>query len=301
MLRIDRVGLSTVQDLGRSGWAHLGVPTSGAADRYSHQLANRLLGNSPGAATLETSGGLILTAMAKCVVVVTGADCEALIDDRVVGHCQAHALRINETLRVNRVRSGMRSYVAVAGGIVGQALLGSLAHDTLSKIIPLPLTQGTLLRVGHEHGPITGIDVPITPESGRILHVFAGPHHEGDTNTSRDNSAWEVLLADSWIVDESSDRIGVRLERVRSEHVRLERVSPGGADHGITPSIPLVRGAVQLTPSGQLLVMLADHPTTGGYPVIAVVHADDVDVLAQCVPGSHLRFRRLGDQRSLPA
>lgn len=116
MLRIERVGVTTVQDVGRRGLAHLGVPTSGAADRASYLLANRLAGNVPGAAMFETSGGLSFTALNDVDVVVAGAKCDAAIGSRPAAHCAPMLLRAGETFNVTRVREGVRAYVAVSGG-----------------------------------------------------------------------------------------------------------------------------------------------------------------------------------------
>lgn len=139
MLSIERVGITTVQDVGRRGLAYLGVPTSGAADRASYLLANRLAGNVPGAAMFETSGGLSFTALDDVDVVVTGAECDAAIGSRPAAHCAPMLLRAGETFSVTRVCEGVRAYVAVSGGIVGTPILGSLSHDTLSGIVPVAL------------------------------------------------------------------------------------------------------------------------------------------------------------------
>lgn len=263
-LRVDRVGITTVQDLGRRGWAHVGVPRSGAADRTSHKLANRLVGNPPGAASIETSGGLVLTALDDCVVVVAGAECEASVDGRAVAHCRSTRVPSGATLRMNRLVSGVRSYLAVAGGIRGEALLGSLSHDTLSGIVPLPLAIGTTLVVGSPTGTPTGLDVPITPRDDRVLRVDPVPH--------LDARSVQIPV----VVASTADRIGVRLRGYPAPH----------AAGGELASVPLVRGAIQLTPENELVVMLADHPTTGGYPVIGVMQPDDVDLLAQIPSGS---------------
>lgn len=270
-LRIDRVGITTVQDLGRPGWAHAGVPRSGAADRSSHRIANRLVGNSPNRAALETSGGLVLTALEDSVVAIAGAECDASVDGRAVPHCTALKLSAGTTLRVDRLVNGMRAYVAVSGGIRGEPLLGSLSQDTLGGIAPVPLASGAVLAVGVSDGAPTGLDVPITPQLERSLRIDPGPHIE------RLDADFVVRLSRTpLVVSATGDRIGVRL--------RGELGSAGAG--GELESIPLVRGAVQVTPDDELVVMLADHPTTGGYPVIGIVHPGDVDRLAQCPAGS---------------
>lgn len=267
MLRIERVGITTVQDVGRRGLAHLGVPTSGAADRASYLLANRLAGNAPSAAMFETSGGLSFTALDDVDVVVTGAECDAAIGSRHTAHCAPMLLRTGETFSVTRIREGVRAYVAVSGGIVGTPILDSLSHDTLSGIVPVALHTGASLRIGVAVSAPSSLDAPVRPDRLQSLRVSSGPHRD-----LVGSSAVDGILRGTFRVSASSDRIGVRL---RGAGVSLAR------DIFSLPSVPLVRGAVQLTPSGELVVMLADHPTTGGYPVIAVAHTDDVDRLAQ--------------------
>mgnify|MGYP003346885857 CR=1 FL=1 len=267
MLRIERTGFTTVQDAGRSGFAHLGVPTSGAADRSSYLLANRLAGNAPGAALFETAGGLSFSALDDVNVVITGAECDAVAGGRLVAHCAAFMLRRGETLTMSRVREGVRSYVAVSGGILGTAILGSLSHDSLSSIEPLALQPGTELAVGTPVAAPSSLDIPIRPAPARTLRVTKGPHHDFVSVSDSDFAA-----RNRFRVSTTSNRIGVRL------------LADGPSKAGTAAtlrSVPLVRGAVQLTPSGEIVLMLADHPTTGGYPVIAVAQADDVDRLAQ--------------------
>lgn len=280
MLRIERVGLTTVQDLGRPGWAHVGVPRSGAADRSSHRLANRLVGNRETAAGFETSGGFAVRALADTVVVLAGAESFSVVDDRPIAHCSPTALPAGATLRVHRPTSGVRTYVAVAGGVDGDEVLGSRSCDTLSRIVPVPLDVGTILGVGTATGEPTGIDVPVAPRPGRALRLAAGPHLERFTTATV-----ERIRRGNWTVSATSDRVGVR----------LVGATIGATVEGRLESVPLVRGAVQLTPDDELIVMLADHPTTGGYPVVGVVDPDDVDALSQCPPGSPVAFRRTDD------
>jgi biotin-dependent carboxylase-like uncharacterized protein len=269
-VRIEHAGITTVQDRGRVGWAHLGVPTSGAADRASHALANRLVGNSPHAAAFETSGGLIVTALRNLTLVVTGADCDAFVDDTPIRRCVATVVRAGQRVRIDRVRDGMRSYLSVGGGLLGPQLLGSQSHDTLSGIIPLLLAGGIEIGNGPHHGPTTSLDVVMTARRTARLQLQPGPHLELLSPDTRAH-----ISRHSWIVSPLSNRIGIRLT------TSSLTVSVAGE----LPSIPLIRGAVQLTPGGELVVMVADHPTTGGYPVIGVVDSKDVDGLVQLPPG----------------
>ena len=263
---VERVGLTTVQDFGRSGWAHIGVPHSGAADRTSFLLANRLAGNAPSAAMFETSGGVALRMLADTAVVITGADCDATIDHRPLARCTATRVRAGQLVHIHRVHTGVRSYVAFAGGIDAPLQLGSLSHDTLSDIAPLRLTVGTTITLGVAHHASSSLDMSVNPRSAARLGLIRGPHYD-----LFDNDFLEQLVHQPWRVSSESNRIGIRLRGAPL---------PSGEQHEL-PSFPLVRGAVQITPGGELVVMLADHPTTGGYPVIGVLGAADVDDVAQ--------------------
>lgn len=270
-LIVERAGLTTVQDYGRPGWAHLGVPHSGAVDRGSYFLANRLAGNERSAAMLETSGGLSLRAAAIDTVVITGADTDAYVNDQPLARCKATLVHPGDTIRINRVLDGMRCYVAFTGGVNGLAQLHSLSHDSLSEIVPMPLNPGGEITLGATDRLATSLDVPIVPRRSPRLSLHAGPHHSLLTPEQR-----QGLATQKWITAQDSNRIGIRLT---SDDLRRNELPE-------LLSLPLVRGAVQLTPSGELVVMLADHPTTGGYPVIGVLASDDVDDLAQRPSGT---------------
>ena len=270
-LIVERAGLTTVQDYGRPGWAHLGVPHSGAVDRGSFLLANRLAGNKRSAAMLETSGGLSLRAAAVVTVVITGADTDAYVNDQPLAHCKATLVHPGDTIRINRVLDGMRCYVAFTGGVHGLAQLHSLSHDSLSEIVPMPLTVGGEITLGATDRLATSLDVPIVPRRSPRLSLHAGPHHSILTPEQR-----QGLATQKWSISKDSSRIGIRLTSGTLRQNKFPELL----------SLPLVRGAVQLTPSGELVVMLADHPTTGGYPVVGVLASDDVDDIAQRPSGT---------------
>ena len=287
-LCVERVGITTVQDRGRPGWAHLGVPHSGAADRASYELANRLAGNEPQAAAFETSGGLVLHAVRDMVIVLTGPDCEAFVDDAPLDRCRATRVAAGQRVRITRMRAGVRAYLAVTGGIDCTMMLGSRAHDTLSGvasgIVALPLSDGTEVSLGTSHGEPHSLDVPIATVLDGHVRLSEGPHAE-----LFPPQVLEQLTKLEWTVSPASNRIGVRLTSTNSSKKSLAdalRINSLGELN----SMALVRGAVQLTPSGELVVMLADHPTTGGYPVVGVVHRGDVDQLSQLPPGAHVNL-----------
>ena len=208
---------------------------------------------------------------AVVTVVITGADTDAYINDQPLAHCKATLVHPGDTIRINRVLDGMRCYVAFTGGVHGLAQLHSLSHDSLSEIVPMPLTVGGEITLGATDRLATSLDVPIVPRRSPRLSLHAGPHHSLLTPEQRQD-----LASQKWITAQDSNRIGVRLT---SDALRRNEFPE-------LLSLPLVRGAVQLTPSGELVVMLADHPTTGGYPVVGVLASDDVDDLAQRPSGT---------------
>ncbi|MGA1112075.1 MAG: biotin-dependent carboxyltransferase family protein, partial [Ilumatobacteraceae bacterium] len=264
-LLVEHVGFTTVQDAGRRGWAHLGVSHSGAADRGSFHLANRLLGNSSGAAVLESAGGVAVRATSDTFVVLTGAECDAALNDRPVSHCPPLLMRAGDLLRVSTVRHGVWMYLGVAGGIDGPEQLGSRSHDTLGNIVPLPLDNGSELEVGVLQGTPLGMDTPVALRDTERVGITAGPHGY----MFRQDDLVDIFRQ-PWTVS------GVRLMGTTVHRQLTDELH----------SFPLVRGAVQLTPAGELVVMLADHPTTGGYPVVGVVLPLDVDRLAQARAGA---------------
>lgn len=285
-LEVVRTGaLTTVQDLGRPGYAHLGVPRSGALDTGAHALANRLLGNPPGAATLETTlDGVGLRAVGGPVTVaVTGAPCAVRVCGRPVAWGAPVLLRAGAELEVGRAESGLRGYVAVRGGFAVGPVLGSRSTDLLSGLGPPVLSAGALLPVGAPGpDPVPGVDaVPATPGpvSELVLPLRLGPRADwftADSVTGR-------LLRAPYRVSAASNRIGLRTEGPPLVRAR----------GGELPSEGMVLGAVQVPPDGQPVVFLADHPVTGGYPVVGVVPPGPaLDAAAQARPGVPLRFVR---------
>ncbi|MFD7842036.1 biotin-dependent carboxyltransferase family protein [Nocardia sp. NPDC059764] len=283
-LRVDRVGpLATIQDLGRPGWFDSGVGAAGAADRASLRLANRLVGNFEGAAGIEVLlGGLELLAQRRVTVAVTGASAPVTVDDRPMGTACVLEIEEGQRLRLGFAATGLRSYVAVRGGIEVLPVLGSRSRDTLSGIGPEPLRPGDLLPVGPPPRALPIVDVAPVPALGNdLLTVRAVPGPRADWFTDA-----AALFAGEWSVSPDTDRIGARLDRRHGPALRRSVA-------GELPTEGMALGSVQVPPSGQPVVFLADHPITGGYPVIAVVVDADVDTVAQARPGQSLRFRRI--------
>ena len=275
-LTIVRAGsLTTVQDRGRVGLAHLGVARAGPLDAPAAGLANRLVGNGPDAALLEvTGGGLELTTDAGAWVAVTGAPVRLEVDGAARGCDQAEWLRPGGRLRLGAPVTGVRSYLAVAGGIAVAPVLGSRATDTLAWVGPPRVVDGATLPVGVPSGPPVPLDTP-RPRQRGPLRVTPGPRADWFAA-----GAVQRLCAAPYVVGADSNRIGLRLEGERLGRVREDEL----------PSEGMVLGAVQVPPDRQPVVFLADHPPTGGYPVLAVVHPDDLWQCAQLRPGEQLRF-----------
>ncbi|WP_134766306.1 biotin-dependent carboxyltransferase family protein [Nocardioides sp. 1609] len=279
---LDVGGLVTVQDAGRPGLAHLGVPRAGWLDAPAARHAHRLVGNDDRPATralLEvTLGGLRLRSTASRWVAVTGAACTVSVDGAARAHGRPEWLPAGAELRLGPATTGVRSYLAVAGGLDVEPVLGSRSTDTLAWVGPPLVTAGTVLALGEPAGPPVPVDVPAVVRPGP-LRVRPGPRADWFAADALDR-----LCATSYVAAPASDRVGLRL----AADSALERVRPGElASEG------MVLGAVQVPPDGRPVVLLADHPTTGGYPVLAVVERDDLARCAQVRPGGAVRFVRV--------
>jgi biotin-dependent carboxylase-like uncharacterized protein len=285
-LRVRATGpQALVQDLGRPGRAGIGVGRSGAADRTSLRRANRALANDERAAALEVLlGGLEVEAVGGWVTVcVTGAPASVTLDGRDVGCDSVLTVKEGSVLRLGTPPRGLRSYLAVRGGLDVPDVLGSRSHDVMAGIGPSPLEEGDLLPVGSPPATYPLVDhllpaeIP-APDEPVVLTAVRGPRDEWVRDA-------DLLVRSAWTASERSNRVGMRLaggEDERLEHADSERQLPSEGAY---------RGAVQVPPSGEPVVFLADHPVTGGYPVVAVVVDGDVDRAAQARPGQEVRFR----------
>ncbi|GAA2428610.1 biotin-dependent carboxyltransferase family protein [Streptomyces macrosporus] len=280
-LRVEVVrpgALTTVQDLGRTGHAHLGVPRSGALDAPAHRMANRLVGNAAEAATLETTvDGTALRPLSPVTVAVTGAPCAVRVDGRPAAWGAPVRVPAGAVLDVGRAAAGLRSYVAFAGGVAVEPVLGSRSTDLLSGLGPAPLSVGDVLPLGTPRGRSCGADaIPWPgPPAELVLPVVLGPRHDWFTPRAR-----AALGRGVYTVSTASNRIGLRTEGPALERARADEL----------PSEGMVLGSVQVPPDGRPVVFLADHPVTGGYPVIGVVPEEHLWAAAQAVPGTRLRF-----------
>jgi biotin-dependent carboxylase-like uncharacterized protein len=271
--------LTTVQDLGRPGFASLGVGHSGALDSESFSLANRLVGNRKEAAGLEiTFGGLMVRSNRRVEVAVTGSVAPVQINGRPAGRNAVLILECGDTLAVGPPSAGVRSYLAVRGGIAVPRVLGSRSTDMLSGIGPPVVRAGDSLPIGTEVEAFPRLgQAPVVDcrASTLRLKVILGPRHEWFRN-----DAIDVLQTGTWTTTTHANRVGIRLDGpVLMRAINSELPSEGVVD-----------GALQVPPGGGLTLFLADHPVTGGYPVIGVLRSADICVAAQARPGQQIQF-----------
>lgn len=287
---LDAGPLTTVQDAGRTGWAHLGVPRSGYLDAPAATLANRLVGNAEDSAVLETTlGGVTVRPTRSVRLSVTGAWADVRVDGRPERFAEAVSVPAGAVVTVGPARWGVRSYVAVDGGVVTPSVLGSRSGDTLAGLGTPALRDGDELPLGEPCAPSTagGSSGPAvgsgrgrvlagwvgqSVDAVRVLRVLAGPRADWLDAPTR-------LGAATFRVGDRSNRVGLRLEGAVLGRRAGELASEG-----------IVLGAVQLPPSGEPIVFLNDHPTTGGYPVVAVVVGDDLPLCGQLRPGDQVRL-----------
>jgi KipI family sensor histidine kinase inhibitor len=291
VIEVIRPGpLATVQDLGRPGFGHLGVPHSGAADAASLRRANRLAGNPDGAAGIElTLGRAVLRFLGEARVAVAGAPAAVTLTGpggtaRDVPHGRAFGVPEGGLVRAGAPAAGLRSYVAVRGGIDVPPVLGSRSADPRSGLGPAPLRAGDLLRACDPRAAPSGAGLPGTGEPATAVPAAGEPAELRVIPGPRDDwfapGALDLLGRATYMVTPASDRTGLRLDGP---------VLPR-ANHDELPSEGVVTGALQVPHGGQPILLLADHPVTGGYPVIAVVTSADIGLAAQLRPGSQVRF-----------
>jgi biotin-dependent carboxylase-like uncharacterized protein len=279
-LEILRTGpLAIVQDLGRAGLAHLGVTRSGAADRRSHNLANRLVANPDNRATLEVMfGGLCARVHGGGVdIAVTGADTDPTVNGIKFGTNSIQHVRDGQVISLGVPRAGLRTYLAVRGGICVEPVLGSRSYDVMSAIGPAPLSPGDQLPVGEHTNDYPELDqAPVAAITGNTVELSVVPGPRDDWFVDPD-----VLVRTDWVASDRSDRVGMRLVGRPLQYRYPDRQLPS---EGAT------RGAIQVPPNGLPVILGPDHPVTGGYPVVGVVIDADIDKVAQVRPGQRVRL-----------
>ncbi len=277
---LDPGPLTLIQDLGRSGLSALGVSPSGAADRASFRLGNRLVGNVEGAAALEvTLGGLTARFEQRATVAVTGAEGLVLVDRVAGGMNGPLEIPAGATMTLRIPTRGVRSYVAVRGGLEVAPVLGSRSTDVLSGLGPAPVAAGDRIPVGRPPRTPLLVDLaPVSPLAARpTLEVL--PTESGRRWFSGEEL--DAVERAPFVVVPDSNRVAMRLRGRALQRRRDGELPPQG----------LVTGAIQVPHDGQPVAFLADHPVTGGYPVIGVLTRSSIRAAAQARPGEEVRLR----------
>ncbi len=285
---IELNALATIQDSGRSGWRKFGVPASGPMDAFAFRAANTLAGNSQNHAAIEIGlGDITLRALRDCVVAVAGVGFGLSIYIWDFPLWSSYYVRAGWTIRLNKLDSGMWAYLAISGGVLSQPILDSVSTNLRGHFGGLDgrqLQVGDVLKTGSLSRSPHELAARTLPDNARPLYsdnpvvdFIMGPQEKYFT----DDSA-ATFMSQQYTVSNTSDRMGYRLAGTPLIHRnKSELISEG-----------LTMGAIQVSSNGQPIVMMADSPTTGGYPKIGTVASADLPLLAQCVPNkSNIRFQ----------
>lgn len=301
-LTVENAGAELLfQDSGRRGLTHWGVSPSGYSDREAAREANRLVGNHISATVLESlMGGFSLVAHHDTVLAVTGARIDLTISGADLNQPlaaklnQVFALRTGQKLTASFAHAGLRSYIAVRGGFAIEKVAESCSTDTLASLGPEPLAKGSELVLADDvELSVSSPSVPLPiPQVGKTVNVRVIPGPRDDWFTEAGQAAFYET---NWRVTTESNRIGVRLEAEDDNAPVIERK----LSHEL-PSEGMISGSIQVPPSGQPVVFMTDHPVTGGYPVIATVHPEDLRIFAQSQPGTLIKFTKLFPDSGVP-
>ncbi|RIK32302.1 MAG: KipI antagonist [Anaerolineae bacterium] len=285
---IDIGALATIQDSGRIGWRKFGVPTSGAMDSFAYRAANALVGNSSRAAALEIGlGDMTFRARRDCVIAVAGEGYQLSVYIWDFPLWSSYYVRAGWTIRLTKLDSGMWTYLALAGGVQTQGRLGSASTNLRAHFGGLDgrqLQVGDVIHAGAPSRALSDLAARTLPESARpiytdnpTLDAIPGPQKNYFTKESA-----ATFMSQPYTISATSDRMGYRIEGAAlTRRNNSELISEG-----------MTMGAIQVPASGQPIVMMADSPTTGGYPKFGAVASADLPLLAQCTPGrSKIRFR----------
>jgi len=272
---------STIQDNGRAGWRAFGVQVGGAMDSVAHQIANALVGNAPHAATIECTMGGLQVQFNKEVDIAMAGGGAAFINGNEVDSCRRHTVYKNDLLEIKFTPPGLRSYLAVRGGFASELVMGSKSMSPIVGIgSPLKKNAGlwfdrdfcakTTKKVNHFTLP--SIDSPT------IIRVCQGPEYQRMTTESR-----RKFYTQPFVLSNRCDRMGY--------HLQAEPLSLN--DSGEMLSTAVTKGTIQLTPNGQLILLMSDCQTTGGYPRVGQVAAVDLPLAAQLIPGATISFKSI--------
>lgn len=285
--------LTTVQDRGRYGYQAAGVPVAGPMDAFSHRLANQLAGNEVDAATLEiTLLGPELIVEADTTMAIAGAQFEVACDDRAVPLNASFPVQRGQRIKFGRIVQGARAYLAVAGGIQTDPVLGSRATHLVSHMggvsgralvsgDRVPILDDAGLRPSRKSAGLT------LPSKGRaLLRVMAGPQADWFQT-----DALKTIAGVSFRISPQSNRMGYRLQGPPLVRTRADELI----------SEPLGIGAIQVPSAGEPILLMADRQTAGGYPKIGYVISADLPLAGQLAPGDFIEFHLCSQQEAVAA
>lgn len=272
---------TTVQDLGRTGWQEYGVPVSGAMDKKSFNLANYLVSNPEGSPCLEiTLIGPEIHFDAEGLIALTGAHLSPKINGRAIKVNHPNKIYAGDILSFGKYKSGCRSYLAVHGEWMRERWLGSCSEVPYTigvQGLPPPIEKNTSIEIRYTGLPEREVTANIRQEHHNSIRIIPGPEYDQFST-----EAQQAFFTDSYEITNQSNRMGYRLkEKLKNGIPQKELISSG-----------TVPGTIQVTQSGQIIVLMADAQTTGGYPRFGVVVNEDLDILAQKKPGDKIQFTR---------
>lgn len=286
---LEANGLVTIQDYGRTGWKKFGVPASGPMDAFAFRAANLLAGNDPNSAAIEIGrGDVAFRALHDCVISVAGVGFGVSVYLWDFPLWSSFYVRGGWTIRIHGLDAGLWAYLAISGGVQTPPMLGSSStylRGLFGGLDGRPLQVGDRFESGKPSRPLDELAARSMPEEALplysntpLIEFIPGPQEKYFTNESIG-----TFLSSEYAVSHTSDRMGYRLEGARLARRRdTELLSEG-----------MTMGTIQVPPGGQPIVMMADSPTTGGYPKIGAIASADLPLLAQCEPGkSRIRFQR---------
>lgn len=280
MIKVLKSGFySTIQDQGRFGYRSFGVPVSGAMDLYSSQFANKLLGNEKDAAVLEmTMTGADLQFLKPTTIAITGANMNPILNGKSIAMFKSITMNADDTLSFGSLNSGFRAYVAVAGGFLTETVLGS---RSMAKGITdtIRIQKGDILEV-------KALTTQNPPKNARLnynatfldadtLDVIKGPEFDKLTKTQQN-----LFFSQDFQVSKYNNRMAYQ----------IQPLFPNSLEPILTA--PVLPGTIQLTPSGQLIVLMRDAQTTGGYPRILQLTEMSLNVLSQKMTANYLKMRQ---------
>ncbi|MBN2851957.1 MAG: biotin-dependent carboxyltransferase family protein [Clostridia bacterium] len=267
---------TTVQDLGRIGYRNYGVPVSGALDKDAMINANRLVGNDDNAPCLEIlASGLCLKAMDDFQIALTGGEVEATLDEIKLEQNKALNIKKNQVIKLQRMISGIRTYLAVSGGFSSQLMMGSRSVNE-KILMGKSLMNGDVINRNQAILPVSSKPL-IKRKNNNVFQVILGPDLDKFTK-----AGIQTFLKSEFTVSEKLDRMGIRLN---GDKIELD-------DHADVVSHPVVYGSIQVPDDGNPIILMADCQTTGGYAVIGTIRNKDISQLGQLKSGDKIRFRK---------